>query len=198
MVRATRLVILGLVAVGGCAALGGQRHDQDPAVQLHEGVAALASQEYLRARALLEPLVRERPDELVGQQAWLALVAAELDPRNPERRLWVAADLSARLLSRTPAEPWIVPLASTYYLTALELGGAEELAAQTGMPPAATAATLPVLERETVPARIGRVTAERDQARRQSDQLQQQLTARERELRDARQELERIRRTIRP
>jgi hypothetical protein len=43
-----------------------------------------------------------------------------------------------------------------------------------------------------------RLTAERDQARRQAEQVQQQLNTRERELRETRAELERIKRTIRP
>jgi hypothetical protein len=169
----------------------------DPATQLEEGVEALAAQEFLRARGLLEPLMREWPGEPVGQQAWLVLIAAELDARNPERRLWAAADLSGRLLSGRPAEPWVVPLAETYYLLALELGAAEQ---RGGTAPAAgpTADGLPVLTRETVPARISRISAERDQARRQAEQLQQQLATRERELRETTQELERIRRTIRP
>jgi hypothetical protein len=196
MVRATWLLILGVVAASGCAAAhtAQERDAEDPAAQLNEGVAALTSQEFLRARGLLEPLMRERPGEVVGQQAWLALIAAELDARNEERRLWAAADLAGRLLSGAPAEPWITPLAESYYLLALELGAAE----QRGGPPAAGTPGLPVLTRETVPARIARVTTERDQARRQADQLQQQLATRERELREATQELERIRRTIRP
>ena len=198
MVRATLLLVTCAAMLGGCAAVRSAAAEaEDPRVQLSEGVAALAEQEYLRARGLLEPLMRERPGDALGQQAWLALIALELDARNPNRRLWAAADLAGRLLSGAPAEPWITPVAESYYLLALELGAAEDRAAQ-GARTEAPGAALPALPRETVPQRVGRVTSERDQARRQAEQLQQQLATRDRELRETRQELERIRRTIRP
>jgi hypothetical protein len=194
--------LLAAMALGaaGCAAAAPDRQT-DPRAQLREGVAAIEAQEYLRARGLLEPLFYDRPTELVGQHALLLLVAAELDHRNPDRRLWAAADMAGRLLDLDAADPWLVPLAETYYLLAMELGAAEQriALAETAREAAEQASDrLPQSTRESVPARIGRITAERDQARRRAEQLEQQLSARDRELRETQQELERVKRTIRP
>ena len=56
-----------------------------------------------------------------GQHALLTLIAADLDNRNPQRRLWAAAEMSARLLSIPDLEPWMVPVGESYYLLAVEL-----------------------------------------------------------------------------
>jgi hypothetical protein len=197
MRRAALLLVLSVLGTAGCAAIFGGRAP-DPRVQLHEAVAALEARQYLRARALLEPLYFQDPAHPVSQQAMLVLIAAELDNRNPDRRLWAAADNAGRLLSQEGVEPWILPMAESYYLLALELGAAEQRVAQAESRATEAARRLPTSTRESVPAQLGRATAERDQARRRSEQLEQQLATRERELRETRQELERIRRTIRP
>jgi hypothetical protein len=192
------LLLLTTVGVSGCAAVAAIRGD-DPRAQLEAGAAAAVAQEYLRARGLLEPLYYDRPGEAVGQTALLVLLAAELDNRNPDRRLWAAADMAGRLLASEPAESWMVPRGETYYLLAMELGAAEErIAAAESARATAESRQLPASTQESVPARVGRVTTERDQARRQVEQLQQQLAVRDRELRETRAELERIKRTIRP
>lgn len=201
MTRAALLLLLSMAGATGCAAIASIR-GEDPRVQLAAGAAALEAQEYLRARGLLEPLFYGGPEGLIGQQALLLLLAGELDNRNPSRRLWAAADLATRFLTSEPADPWLVPLAETFYLLSMELGAAEERIARAETA-AATAeqrarASLPASTQESVPARLGRVTTERDQARRQLADVQQQLTTRERELRETRAELERIKRTIRP
>jgi hypothetical protein len=197
MIRAMML-LLGTLAVAGCGALAAVRGD-DPWSQLEAGVAAAEAQEYLQARGLLEPLFYQRPNDAVGQRALLVLVAAELDNRNPDRRLWAAADMASRMLVAGPAESWMMPVATTFYLLAMELGAAEERIAEAeAARDTAEARNLPASARESVPVRVGRITAERDQARRQAEQLQQQLAARDRELRETRAELDRIKRTIRP
>jgi hypothetical protein len=201
MTRLTLLVV-SMAAMTGCAALAGLRDSPDPRAQLEDGAAAVEAQEYLRARGLLEPLVREHPSHEIGQRALLVLIAAELDNRNPERRLWAAADMAARLLETERVERWVVPVAESYYLLAMELGAAEEriaaAEAQARRADAAARRTPPASTRPSVPVQLDRVRTERDQARRQADQLQQQLATRDRELRETRQELERIKRTIRP
>jgi outer membrane protein assembly factor BamD (BamD/ComL family) len=200
MKHAALLLILTTAGTTGCATLVNLRGGMTPAQQLHEGAAAVQAQEYLRARGLLEPLFYDRPGQAVGQQALLVLLAAELDNRNPDRRLWAAADMASRFLLAEPAEPWLVPLVETYYVLAMELGAAEEriAEAETRATEARASARLPTTSRESVVAQVSRVTSERDQARRRAEQLQQQLATRERELRETRAELERIRRTIRP
>jgi hypothetical protein len=160
------------------------------------------AQEYLRARGLLEPLFYEQPDRPLAHQAMLVLVAAELDNRNPDRRLWAAADMAERLLLLDTVDPWQIPLAETFYLLAMELGAAEQRIAQAESERDAAEArarrSLPATTRESVPAQIGRITSERDQHRRRAEQLETQLAERDRQLRETRQELERVRRTIRP
>jgi hypothetical protein len=201
MMRLT-LLVASMAAMTGCAALAGLRDSPDPRAQLADGAAAAEAQEYLRARGLLEPLAREYASNDIGQRAMLVLIAAELDNRNPERRLWAAADMATRLLETERVEPWVVPVAESYYLLAMELGAAEEriaqAEAQARRADAQARRTPPASTQPSVPAQLGRIRTERDQARRQADQLQQQLATRDRELRETRQELERIKRTIRP
>jgi hypothetical protein len=201
MRRAVLLLVLIALGSAGCAAVFGGS-GPDPRVQLQEGIAAVEARQFLRARGLLEPLVYEDPSGPVGQHALLVLIAAELDNRNADRRLWAAADMASRLLSQEQAESWMVPVTETYYLLAMELGAAEQRIAEAESARAAAetraARALPTLTRESVPARIARVNSERDQARRRAEQAEQQLAERDRELLQTKQELDRIRRTIRP
>lgn len=203
MTRAALLLALSTAGLTGCAALGIAR-GSDPREQLNLGAAALGAQEYARARGLLEPLYREHWQERIGQQALVTLIAAELDNRNPERRLWAAADMSARLLSIPSLEPWLVPVGESYYLLALELGAQEERLARADSARAAAEAEvaaavreLPSSSRESVPARINRITTERDGLRRRVNELEQQAAARDKELQETKQELERVKQTIR-
>jgi hypothetical protein len=199
MIRSALLLLVSTAGIAGCAAFGVMRDRPDPRAQLLDGVAAVEAQEYLRARGLLEPLARELPGDVIAQHAMLVLIAAELDNRNPDRRLWAAADMSARLLATETVEPWVVPVAESYYLLAMELGAAEQRVAQAEARADAEARRRPPTPNtESVTARVSRAQSERDQARRQAEQLQQQLATRDRELRETRQELERIKRTIRP
>lgn len=203
MRRAALLLALTTAGLTGCAALSFTR-PPDARAQLNEGVAALEARDYRAARALLEPLYRERWQERVGQQAMLALIAADLDNRNPERRLWAAAEMAARLLSIPDLEPWLIPVGESYYLLALELGAQEERVARAETARAAAEAEVAAVERElpasaaeSVPARINRITTERDSLRRRVSELEQLAEARNKELRDTKQELERVKQTIR-
>jgi hypothetical protein len=198
MRRAVLLLVLSALGIAGCAAVF-SGDGPDPRVQLQEGVAAVEARQFLRARGLLEPLYYADPSGPVGQQALLVLIAAELDNRNADRRLWAAADMASRLLNMERVEAWMVPVAETYYLLALELGAAEQRIAQAESARAeAETRALPTLTRESVPARIDRISNERDQARRRAEQAEQQLAERDGELLQTKQELDRIRRTIRP
>lgn len=203
MIRAALLLALTTAGVTGCAALSFSRQP-DPRAQLDQGVAALEAQDYAAARALLEPLYRERWQERVGQQAMLALIAADLDNRNPDRRLWAAAEMSARLLSIPELEPWLIPVGESYYLLALELGAQEERLARADAARAAAEAEVAAVERElpasaaeSVPARINRITTERETLRRRVNELEQLVQTRDKELQETKQELERVKQTIR-
>lgn len=199
--RRAALIALAAASLSGCAAVSWARGGggMEPDEQLAAGIQALQAREHLRARGLLEPLFREYPEEPEGQRAMLALIAAELDPRNPERRLWAGADMSARLLNVPGLEPWMVPVAESFYVLANELGAQEERIAQADSARAAAEARVRSLPRTTqpsVPARIAEATRARDEARREAEQLQARLAEREKELRETKQELERIKRTI--
>lgn len=203
MKRAALLLALTVAGMSGCAALSFSRQP-DAREQLNLGVAALEAQDYPRARALLEPLYRERWEDRIGQQAMLALIAADLDNRNPDRRLWAAAEMSARLLSIPDLEPWLIPVGESYYLLALELGAQEERLAQADAARAAAEAEVAAVERElpasaaeSVPARIARITTERETLRRRVSQLEAEAQARDKELQETKQELERVKQTIR-
>lgn len=203
MKRAALLLALSMTGLAGCAALG-LSGEPDPRVQLGRGLAALETRDYPAARGFLEPLYLERWREPVGQQALLALVSAELDNRNPQRRLWAAAEMSARLLSIPEIPVWMVPVAESYYLLAVELGAQEERLARADAARAAAEAEvaaavreLPSSNLESVPARINRITSERETLRRRVNELEQTVAARDKELKDTKQELERVKQTIR-
>jgi hypothetical protein len=210
MRRTPLLLVMSIAGAAGCATLAAPTPEPDSRTQLQDGVAAVEAQDYLRARGLLEPLYYQHWMEPVGRQALVALIAAELDSRNPQRRLWAAADMAARLLNLPELEPWLVPVGEAYYLLALELGAAEERVKQAESMRAdaearaeraeqgENARTLPAQTRRSVPARITEVEGERDELKRELSRLNEQLTVRDRELRETKQELERIRRTIRP
>lgn len=206
MGRAALLTALGTAAITGCAAFSMER-GPDPRDRLHEGVMALEAQDYARAQRLLEPVYLEHWREPVGRRAMLALIAAELDSRNPDRRLWAAADLAARLLNVPEIESWLIPIAESYYLLAVELGANEErlaradsarVAAEARAARAEANRRLPASARESVPARLSRVESQRATLESRLEEAEQQLAARTAELREARQELERIKKTIKP
>ena len=208
MKRSALLIALASAAVSGCAAMAITR-GPDPRIQLQQGVAALQAQQYPQARGFLEPLYVERWAEPVGQRATLALIAAELDARNPERRLWAAADIASRLLNVETLEPWMVPITETFYLMSLEMGAQEERLARADSARvqaeqrAAQAENragrrLPNSPVESVPSRIRQIAAERDAQKRRADQFETQLTAAQKELRDTKAELERIKKIIKP
>lgn len=198
MIRAAAFSALLCAGLAGCAAL---RPEQAPGPeeQLEHGLAALEVQDFSAARRLLEPLYHAYWQESVGQRALLALAASELDARNANRRLSVAADLTGRYLGVPDVPRWTVPVAETLFLAALELGAqgdSAQVQAGTAARPAGSGRTLPVSTRESLPARVRRITTERDDLQRRLQSAEQRLATREKELQDAQQELERIRKTI--
>lgn len=206
MKRAALLLALSMVATSGCAAFAINR-GVDPEAQLHDGIIALSQQNYERAHALLEPLYLEHWSERTGQRAGLALIASDLDTRNPQRRLWLAADRSARLLNVAELEPWMVPVTESYYLLAMELGAQEERLARADSARAdaeqrasdlQSGRTLPQPTERTVPAQIRSITNERNALQRRVATLEEELAARDTALKETRAELERIKRTIKP
>lgn len=201
----TRMPLLaGIVLVmAGCATLRGVRGGPSPESELMRGLSALRAQQFDTARLVLEPVYRMNWQEDVGQQALLALAAAELDPRNPTRRLWAGAELAGRLLSIEQAPAWAAPVAETLYLMAMESGASEaeldkarEARAMAEDEASAARRTALRLTGESFPAQIRKLNDANAALDKKVDQLQRSLAAREKELKDATSELERIKKTL--
>jgi DNA repair exonuclease SbcCD ATPase subunit len=219
----TFLAVLVAMAVHGCATLQGER-DADPEQHLAWGLAALEQQDYQTAHAHLAWLVSYHWHRPVGQRALMALAAAEVDPRNPGRRLGVGAQLSSDYLRLEETPEWLRPVMESFYLMSLELGAAEEEIAQLerereAAERAARAARAQAQRAQTaarsaearaqraavaapartVPALPGPpVTARVRALEQERTQLAQRTSQLERRLAERERELERIRRTLQP
>jgi hypothetical protein len=194
MKRAPLLVVLLVAGAAGCSLLrlGGE---PDPEKRMELGLAALGQGDLTRAQEHLHWVYSHHGESPVGRRALLVLVAAELDPRNESRRLWAAADMSAKLLSQAGSPEWVEPVAETLYLLALELGANEERIARAEAE-RDSAQALPELPGPSVLAQVQTLREERDNLRRRAQALEQVVAAKEKELKEKEQELERIRKTL--
>jgi len=207
-------LLAALAASAGCAALASADRAPEPEAQLAAGLAALEHGEYSRARSHLGWVYSNHWDEPAGRQALLALIAADLDPRNPDRRLANAAELAARLVTGDEAPAWTSPLGESLYLIALELGahdppatadslGADSIPLDTlallvdAAPLDPRLARLPTLDGLSLPARLAAVRTERDSLAARIGALESALAEREKAIREKDEELERIRKIIR-
>jgi hypothetical protein len=184
---------LGIVAGCSLISVGGT---PDPEVRLDSGLAALARHDWAAAYENLRWVYENHGAQPVGQHALLALTAAELDPRNPDRRLWASAEMAAHFLALREVPAWQHPVAETMYLLSLELGANEERIARIEAE-RDSALALPKLPGPSFLAKMNDVTAERDSLRTRIDALQRTLAQREATLKERDQELDRIRRTLR-
>lgn len=193
MKRLLSVPVLLVAALAGCTAVLG-RGESESERRLAAGLAAFDDGNYPAAFENLSWLTIRYPNEPVGQRALLALASADLDPRNPSRRLGVGSELVARYL-REPATPdWLRPTAEVLYLLAQELGAAEERIAaveEDRRRAEARSEAVPTYAGQSVPQRMRALTEERDRLNRRVAQLEQELAR-------TNQELERIRKTLRP
>lgn len=192
-----------LVIVAGCAMLapGGPPGSaaSGPAPMnstLERALGALELGHYRAAWTDLSSIYSEAGDAPEGRQALVALIAAEMDPRNPVRRLDVGANLALSGLQRPEPADWADPLLETFYLLALELGAQPPEAANAA--DTSTGRLLPHLPLAPVPARIQEAEAERLTLEERVSELEQQVAELGEELERKTRELERIRRTLRP
>ena len=181
------VAVAGLLV--GCATLKAPFESRAEA-RFEEGLTALGRGEYRIAHEHLSWVAQHHSRETYGQQALLTLAAMEMDPRNPTRRLGVGADLAAGYLRLPEKAGWTHSVAQTLYLLGLELGAAEDRAERAERQAERTA-RLPNLPGPTVTARLRTIEQERDRFARRVDALEKQLAEKE-------QELERIKKTIRP
>lgn len=177
-------MVLAAVAflVAGCATARSvwRTPDED---RFNAGVRSLANGEFAQAHTDLRWVAERFANQESGRRAILVLSALELDPRNPQRRPEIGADLAAAYLRLKNREVWLDGVAHSLYLVGLELGSVEQRIER--------AEALPKLPGPTVTARIKNLEQERDR-------LARRVNALETELAEKTRELERIRKTIKP
>jgi hypothetical protein len=182
------LAIAGLLV--GCATFKAPLESSSEK-RFEEALAALGRGDYRSAHEGLSWVAQHDADDKRGQQALLTLAALELDPRNPSRRIAAGADVAASYLGLAEKPAWTNPLAQTLYLLGLELGAAEERVEKAEREAERAAARLPSLPGPTVSTRIRAIEQERDRLSKRVETLEKTLLEKE-------QELERIKKTIRP
>jgi DNA repair exonuclease SbcCD ATPase subunit len=170
------------------------------------GLAALRRGDYVTANEELGWVVQRYEGEPIGQKALLTLAAVEIDPRNPQRRLLLGAELAnAYVKQPTSRSDWVLPIAQTLHLLSIEMGVAEERVAQVEGEKQEAERTMEEVERtlprlptgtQPITTRARRVTEERDQLAKKVDQLETQLQEREKKVTDLEKELERIKKSL--
>lgn len=194
------LAYVWLLLVGAACASTQGSSTYGAAAWLDDGAIALTQGDFEAAREKLAEARERCGNTLLGRQALLLLGALELDPRNPQRSPDQAAEHTARYLRLSETYPWTRPLAESLYLLALELGASEPKLADTQVSTAELRAPaceeadrhavqsatgeLPTLDRPNMLTRLRAL--ERNRA-----ELQRQLTV-------LRNELDRVRMTVRP
>jgi hypothetical protein len=193
-----------VIVLPACATFGSyfdSRADQRLAV----GLAAAQRGDYVTANEELGWVVERYGDQEIGQQALLAVAAVEMDPRNPQRRLPLGADLIESYLRLETQPDWVVPVAQTLYLMSMEMGAADERVAQAEVGKQEAERRIQEVERDlpklpdpnaTVSERLRAIRDERDRAQKKVEQLEVQLAERDKKLVETEKELERIRKTL--
>lgn len=182
------VAIAGLLM--GCATLKAPLESRGEK-RFEDGLTALGRGDYRLAHEQLSWVAQHYGHEAYGQQALLTLAAMEMDPRNPARRIEVGTDVVAAYLGLPEKPQWTHPVAQTLYLLGLELGSAEERVARAERQAERATTRLPNLPGPSVTAKLRTTEQERDRLARRVDVLEKQLA-------DKEQELERIKKTIRP
>lgn len=191
MTRAALFAAVGLTTIAACATLRPAK-PSDNDLRFTNGVKALNAGDFATAESSLNAVVQAGTAEAVNQRALLVLAAAQMDPRNPNRKTESGAQLAARFLRLPERDDWVDPIAQTLYLLGLELGQAEDRAdraEQQAQQAKQQQRELPKLTGPTVTARIKAVEQERDRLAKRVSSLEDQLAQSQREL-------ERIKKTI--
>jgi hypothetical protein len=189
MKRTLSLVILLLLPA--CAHLGLGTSQRDRSEAWTEAHQAFELGEFARATALFEELSERHPDSLEGRESLFYLGVLHLDPRNPNWASLPAETSLARYLGLDESSPGTIhrrPEGRTLL----------QLAQQLNMPPQAR---VPGLQPEVVTREIEgpRVVVPAQESRAlaaEVERLRAQLAERDATIRQQREELERIRRTL--
>jgi len=123
--RAVLGALLAVMGVEGCAARQGT-HTLTPAERVQTALDALA-QDDLSAATVHLTAAAEATDGSLERQARLLGAAVALDPRNPARDANLAARLAEGVATDVGPE-WEVALARTLYSLALDLGATRSAA----------------------------------------------------------------------
>ncbi len=179
------------VIVPACATVAPRTEPPDSEIEFRRALVALRTGDYRAARHGLLRVANGHSDEALGRRALLALAAAELDPRNPDRSSDVAGTFAARFLSTRDTVAWTLPLAETVYLLSLDLGArASDSLPRLPDQPLVVRMRMLQAQRDSLAAERDALEAARDSLARHAAALELRLAEREREL-------ERIRRTLR-
>jgi hypothetical protein len=190
------LVLLSLLLITACSHLPGRLapNGSTRAELWHDAHVALYREDFARADSLFSRLAAEHPDAVEGREARFYVGAVNLDPRNrdwnPERaetefHAYLQQDTVGGLIHRRPEATTMLEVARQ-----LNLPPAERVAGLRGG--GSPGDTVRLVERRVAPE--GQV---RD-LQEENERLRAQVLRREEEIRQQREELERIRRALQP
>ncbi len=201
--RVAPLLVL-LLVLAGC---GLHKPTVQPSVprpeeRLQEALAVLDSGDYAGATRQLLALSQTNPNTAVGRAALLSAAAAELDPRNPDRQLDQGATLLAMYLQRSPPNDWTEHAVESFYLLAQEVGASseriEQAQAAAARARAEASSRVPRLPGAPLSQRLEDVQRDRDRLAARVKELEAASVDLRKQFADTLQELQRIRRTLRP
>ncbi len=198
---APRLVLLLALAGCGLHKPAAQPSVPAPEERLQQALAVLDSADYAGATRQLLALSQTNPNTAVGRAALLSAAAAELDPRNPDRQLDQGATLLATYLQRSPPNDWTEHAVESFYLLAQEVGASSERIEQAQAAAArarAEASRVPRLPGAPLSQRLEDVQRDRDRLAARVKELEAASVDLRKQFADTLQELQRIRRTLRP
>lgn len=199
-VKGAALTLFVLVSAAGCALRrpAAQPSGPRPEDRLQQALTVLDSGNYAGATRQLLALTQTYPNTAVGRAALLNAAAAELDPRNPDRQLDQGATLLANYLQRSPPTDWTEHAVESFYLLAQEVGASSARIEQAQAAVARAQAAVPRLPGPPLSARLEDVQKERDRLAARVRELEAASGDLRKQLADTLQELQRIRRTLRP
>jgi len=181
-----------ILLLSACAHLGLGRSDHRTRAELWEQAhAALASSDFEGASARFGELADRHPDTIEGRESLFYLGALRLDPRNPGWDPRPAEDLLGRYVALQAAEQ------NTTVYRHPEAQILLQLAQQLNMPPQERVPGLqPEVVTREVPRRVVVPAQESRALASEVERLRGQVAERDATIRQQREELERIRRTL--
>lgn len=224
MISPRHAAALALTALVACTPANHGPEPVNAAPRFDTAIQALDDGDYAAALSGLDWVADRCAGHALGDEAGILLAAAALDPRNPDRDPGRGADAAAGLLHSGMIRRQ-QPVVASLYLLARELGAGyvpvTESRGEAVPTPAAmesvagvpavtgcgaprslqnTAAdtTLPMLPIEPVPARLRALRLEQGRLSAVADSLRRRVSIVEAELLEKENELERIRRTLKP